>query len=270
MDYNNILPNNVNKSIRGIVFSYIWRAWGQTLVLPYIRNIILGTYCMNNIYIGSTIDRKDYGRRAKTYPKDIKRILETDIKNAIKLNKNAVIATIANYPDESLETHYNSIYINILTKIVTIYDPSNPCGTYSDCALRPILIEIFESIGYQSVEYTPTTACQFLGNEYDSLDIFCQTWSLYMVIENICKNQPIEFNDHLNKAVKARQDIRYQILLNFMRQLLDIPILCIELQKAFITEIKETKDIYGKLPPQEYGLYNSCKWILNAKINDLY
>lgn len=243
---------------REIIFGWIWLAWTEVLNDSSIRKEIISVYCNDpSLYIGPTIEEfENYSQ--------VGRILRTEITNAISQGKTSAIFTIPTLADENGELHYNNLYLHFGKPMrAIILDPSYPLGPYDVTKIHhyPIKDELEElgitKFGYPEIEET----CQI-----DVDDVFCQTWSLFMTAEYVCKGkESLGFRFHGNDKKTIQE--RYQVLHDFILQVIQIKSVQTKLDKIYKKGSRGYDSIrnYPQIRNE-----NAVNWILHSTPEDLY
>jgi hypothetical protein len=132
------------------------------------------------------------------------------------------------------ETHYQTFYVDNINKQVYAIDParkSGKDGIYTPYVSLNLLKPLFEKHGYTFTFIEMTNPAQS-----SKRDVFCQSWSLYILLE-ILQN-----GIHKVKIPKLQLE-RYGLLLNFYKEILQIPTIPQALKKEYVSEIKANKDV---------------------------
>jgi hypothetical protein len=138
------------------------------------------------------------------------------------------------------ETHFQSYIIDNNLKKVCVIDPAydsskpNNAGIYFAEVSNDIIIPYFERKGYTTEFITLTTPAQV-----DAEDVFCQSWTLYILLAKLKQNEYIASNTF---DVPKDQLDKYDMLLSFYQQIFtDMPELCENLQVEYEGEILESR-----------------------------
>jgi hypothetical protein len=133
------------------------------------------------------------------------------------------------------ETHYQTFYLDNVTKHLYMIDPSRKNkadGIYMPFIARNTIQPFYEQQGY---------VCKFIEMtnpaQSSERDVFCQSWSLYILINFL--------QDGLHTVPIPRNQVeRYNVLLNFYQIIIDdIPTLQKELKKEYVSEIQTNKSL---------------------------
>jgi hypothetical protein len=139
------------------------------------------------------------------------------------------------------ETHYQTYIVNNPDKTVHVINPArdvtteNAYGIYEPEITYAVIQPFFEYNDYK-VKYIE------LENPAQSTteDVFCQTWSLYILLEVLQKGPHIV-------AIPKSQSSKYRILLGFYQLIMkSVPIVAKELARLYKEAIKQHADIIKK------------------------
>lgn len=137
---------------------------------------------------------------------------------------------------DDFETHYQTFMLDNRSKILHVINPSrdlkteNGYGIYEPEVAEKVLRPFFEKHGY-SVQYIDLTH----PAQIDTDDVFCQTWSLYILLEIL------KHGVHVVDIPKTQKG-KYEMLLGFYQKCLsDVPAVGKELQHEYKMAIKENK-----------------------------
>ncbi len=168
----------------------------------------------------------------ETYEADLTPILE---------QPGIILFTASNYPDAKTdETHFQTYLVNPSKKTLLMIDParkpSGKTGIYPAAASEKRIKPFFEKNGY-SIDWILTdNTCQS-----SSKDIFCQSWSLYLLIES--------FNTLLGEEARSKLPIprnqleRYALLLDFFKKCVTIPEVCAAFKKDWTEFTAHPNDV---------------------------
>jgi hypothetical protein len=148
-----------------------------------------------------------------------------------------VVFTASNQADATAEpeTHYQTFYLDNVTKHLYMIDPSRKNkadGIYTPFIARNTIQPFYEKQGY---------VCEFIEMtnpaQSSERDVFCQSWSLYILINFL--------QDGLHAVPIPRKQLeRYTVLLNFYQVIItDIPSLKKELTKEYVSELEANKNL---------------------------
>ena len=148
-----------------------------------------------------------------------------------------VVFTASNQAEDTAEpeTHYQTFYLDNVTKHLYMIDPSrknNADGIYTPFIARDTIQPFYEQHGY---------VCKFIEMtnpaQSTSRDVFCQSWSLYILVNFL--------QDGLHTVHIPRNQLeRYSVLLNFYQVIIDdIPTLQKELRKEYVSELQANKNL---------------------------
>ena len=148
-----------------------------------------------------------------------------------------VVFTASNQAEDTAEpeTHYQTFYLDNVTKHLYMIDPSRKNkadGVYTPFIARDTIQPFYEQQGY---------VCEFIEMtnpaQSSDRDVFCQSWSLYILTNFL--------QDGLHTVPIARNQLeRYAVLLNFYQVIIDdVPTLQKELKKEYVTELQANKNL---------------------------
>lgn len=155
-------------------------------------------------------------------------------------NTGIVLFTASNLPDATTgETHFQTFLVNPSAKYVLMIDPARkPTGAegiYSAFASTESIRPFYESKGFRVDWVLTTFPCQTKEE-----DVFCQSWSLYLLIETF-KNQLKPEKNRVNKLpIPRSQKEKYAVLLEFFKECIQIQEVCSQLQKEWTAFTKKT------------------------------
>jgi len=148
-----------------------------------------------------------------------------------------VVFTASNQAEATAEpeTHYQTFYLDNVTKHLYMIDPSRKNkadGIYTPFIARNTIQPFYEQQGY---------VCEFIEMtnpaQSSERDVFCQSWSLYILLNFL--------QDGLHAVPIPRKQLeRYTVLLNFYQVIItDIPSLKKELTKEYVSELEANKNL---------------------------
>jgi hypothetical protein len=148
-----------------------------------------------------------------------------------------VVFTASNQAEATAEpeTHYQTFYLDNVTKYLYMIDPSRKNkadGIYTPFIARNTIQPFYEQQGY---------VCEFIEMtnpaQSSERDVFCQSWSLYILLNFL--------QDGLHAVPIPRKQLeRYAVLLNFYQVIItDIPSLKKELIKEYVSELEANKNL---------------------------
>ena len=138
------------------------------------------------------------------------------------------------------ETHFQSYIVNNCVKKLIVIDPAydktkDGCaGIYMAEVSNEVVIPYFTENGY-SVQFiclsSPAQICES--------DVFCQSWSLYILLQKIQNN---EYLTDVSLEIPVEQLDKYDMLLQFYKQVFtDMPELGDNLRAEYEGEILDTR-----------------------------
>jgi hypothetical protein len=180
--------------------------------------------------------------------------------------KNKVVFTASNIQRVKCddETHFQSYILdNNIKKIIVVdpaYDSSKELfkGIYMAEISLDIIVPFFQRKGYTTSFLSLTTPAQI-----DIGDVFCQSWTLYILLEKLKQDEYIEVSDFV---VPEDQLDKYDMLLSFYRQVFtDMPELGENLQVEYEGEILESRgpNRLTKLEKEQLLNFDPIKLLLN-------
>jgi hypothetical protein len=203
------------------VSSWILFTLRDTIATSAVRHIILKKFLTS---IEGVSFGKDFNtpKEWATYEADLTKVLgESGI----------VLFTASNFPDDTTgETHFQTYLVNPSKKTLLMIDParkpSGASGIYAAAASEKRIKPFFEKNEY-SVDWILTeSTCQS-----SSQDIFCQTWSLYLLIETF--NTLLGDEPRPKLPIPRNQMGRYALLLDFFKKCVAIPEVCDAFKKEW-------------------------------------
>jgi len=141
--------------------------------------------------------------------------------------------------ERDLETHYQMFIVDNKNRKLYVIDPAikngKTYGIYIPQVAVEIIMPFFKENGFKTqfvkLKYPAQT-----NNSEENADIFCQSWSLYILIEFLKDNENLE-NVTIN--IPRSQEERYDILLHFYKELFSsISTLQSDLKKEFVSEVE--------------------------------
>jgi hypothetical protein len=172
-----------------------------------VRNIIQKEILQNDrIYYGKTFGNDiDINIRENTICQYLESIIKIE-------NKEYATFTISNNPDLiKQETHYQGFVMDYINKKLYIFDPAftlKGTGIYKPYISKSLVIPFFENNNWKTEFMVFTNPCQ--TNQHD---VFCQTWSLIMIIKMLNYN----YSD-----IPIKEKDKYVVLAEFYRQIIEI------------------------------------------------
>ena len=209
---------------REIISSWVSYSMRQVMNNENIRNIILANFIQGspNIVFGKTFE-------AKYKLSDLRIYLEQ-----ISTDGKIHLFTVANLPDKlSGETHFQTFILLNASKTIYAIDPARTKkgeGIYGAYAGEYVL-QFFNTKKYIT-EWNPVSyACQTCKE-----DVFCQSWSLFLQIKMFLM---LESGSKLPQVCIPRGlGNRYQLLLDFFKNIVLIPEVATELKSRFKYDMK--------------------------------
>jgi len=210
----------------------------------------------------------------------------------IILLKNYVVFTATNIQEneDDQETHYQTYIVDNTNKILYAIDPAiNPKKKYGYGIYKPMITyktiqPFFEKNGYQFQYVKLMNPAQTLVE-----DVFCQSWTLYILLEllrltspefpcfSLCLH-PVPFaalkataRSKIVINIPKKQIDKYEILLNFYKQILVIESISDKLDKTYKSNVKKNK-AFIKTHATEFkniALMSATDIIINMTPSDL-
>lgn len=176
-----------------------------------------------------------------------------------------VLMTASNIQNSAKDkyTHYQSFIINKDSNIVYAIDPASKehgIGTYVAAITETVVLPVFHRYGYKCKYVTLTNAAQT-----NKQDVFCQTWTLIIMIEaleKIFNNELIDDEIVIDIPSPKPKIKKYKILLDFFKKvLINIPELTMELEMEYIKNMS-----LNRTNIMEYGSFEK---IVNIHVKEL-
>jgi hypothetical protein len=195
----------------------------------------------------------------------------------IILLKNYAVFTATNIQEneDDQETHYQTYIVDNNKKILYAIDPAiNPKKKYGYGIYKPMITyktiqPFFEKNGYQFQYVKLMNPAQTLTE-----DVFCQSWTLYILLEvlknGVSTGSTIEMDEILINIPKKQID-KYELLLNFYKQILVVESISDKLNKTYKSNVKKNKAFIKThtINFKNIALMNATDIILNMKPSDL-
>jgi hypothetical protein len=188
-----------------IAVSWVLYSIREIVGISSLRNDILKAFInddiMNQIEFGNT-----FGAESK--PVELQEFLESKIRQQTNRKRFFIFSGI-NRP-RSGETHYQGFIIDYREKILYIADPAmtrDGPGIYKPFLAQQQVIPFFKRFHFDSQFILTSHPCQT-----SSQDVFCQSWSLYIMIQ---------FLNNIGHIIPIPQSQiqRYGILLRFYKDI---------------------------------------------------
>jgi len=140
------------------------------------------------------------------------------------------------------ETHYQTFIVDNIKKVLYVIDPAKKnvrdYGIYIPQVAIEIIMPFFEEKKYK----TKFVKLKFPAQTNDSAeeaDIFCQSWSLYILIEFLKDNDKDNLTNITINIPKGQKE-RYDILLKFLKDVFSsIPSLQPDLKRIFVSVLQK-------------------------------
>jgi len=215
-----------NDPYRETAISWTLHAMKSMLGIKSVRNKVLKHFYpeIKNLANAETFDAFDPAEKIVKYVEGIMQIEPYIVFTATNM------AELVAVP----ETHYQTFYMDNINKQVFAIDPARKNGKdgiYTPFVSNDLLKPLFERHGYTFTFIEMTNPAQS-----SIRDVFCQSWSLYILID-ILKN-----GVHKVKIPKPQLE-RYGVLLQFYKDILQIPTMPQTLKKEYTSELKANKDV---------------------------
>ena len=215
-----------NDPYRETAISWTLHAMKSMLGIKSVRNKVLKHFypSIKNLANAETFDAFDPAEKIVKYVEGIMHVEPYVVFTATNM------AELVAVP----ETHYQTFYVDNINKQVFAIDPARKNGKdgiYTPFVSNDLLKPLFEKHGYTFTFIEMTNPAQS-----SIRDVFCQSWSLYILLE-ILKN-----GIHKVKIPKPQLE-RYGVLLQFYKDILQIPTMPQTLKKEYTSELKANKDV---------------------------
>lgn len=282
-----IKTKNKTKSIKPIIYnrpdaiSWILHSMKNTLGYENIRAEIIKNFypeIKNPEYI-KTFDAfiEDYNNNKKEYKKNYnKKIfdMKTYFNDIMSLNDYVVFSAsnIEEYIENGrdIETHYQTFICDNTHKILYCIDPAlkprdtplkkpkqplynNTYGIYVPMIAINEIMPFYKKNGYNTCFISLSHAAQ-TNNTEEKADVFCQSWSIYILLKLLENSIDGDFSNIIIN-IPEDQNERYDILLNFYKNIIKIPIISETLNNEYLTELENYnhRDInkLNKINPSE-------------------
>ena len=244
----------ISKQHRKIAISWVLHSIKNVIGYEQIRKIIIEYFFpdITNPEKIKTFDasveyiegnEKDYN---KNYKKKTKELLDY-CKETTRL-QNYVVFTATNIEefreeDRDLETHYQMFIVDNENRKLYVIDPAikdGEPGIYVPQIAIDIIMPFFEENGYNTQIVELTSPAQIDDTE-ESADIFCQSWTLYILIKFLENKVGNHINNTVINIPKNQKD-KYKILLKFYKDIFsNIQELQSDLRVEYIDELKKNK-----------------------------
>jgi len=144
------------------------------------------------------------------------------------------------------ETHYQMFVIDNTHKTLFVIDPAlkpnKKPGIYVPQVALEIVMPFFKEHDYKTT-FVPLSHPAQTDDSEDNADVFCQSWTLYILLELLKQGQKTKKADHtfsgITIDIPKDQSKRYQLLLKFYKNILrTIPIVGTVLNQEYVSELK--------------------------------
>jgi len=156
--------------------------------------------------------------------------------------KGVVVFTATNIQQDQLdnETHFQSYILDNNSKTIYIIDPAydktktGNAGIYMAEVSTQVIIPFFQKKGYTTTFIDLSRSAQINDG-----DVFCQSWSLYILLKMLKNN---EYLHNISCDIPKLQIDKYNMLLQFYKQLfIDMPELGTNLKIEYDAEILDSR-----------------------------
>jgi len=150
-----------------------------------------------------------------------------------------------------IETHYQTFIVDNKNHQMFTIDPAlksnGKTGIYTPQIAMEEIMPFFEDNGYKTQFIRLTNPAQTDDSD-ETADIFCQSWSLYILIRVLERSKNNSFTRIVVDIPKSQLD-RYNVLLNFYKDIItNIPNVKQILNEEYVSELNEYKKTgYTKL-----------------------
>jgi hypothetical protein len=220
---------------RATAVSWTLHAMKSLLGLKTVRNKVLKYFCptIENLHQAETFDAFQPTADLLLYCEQIRH------------SHPYVVFTASNCAEDVAEpeTHYQAFYLDNVNKHLYMIDPArknNADGIYTPFIALDTIQPFYEQHGY---------VCQFIEMTHPAQsttrDVFCQSWSLYILLNILQNNQLLQHGRDIHNVVfiPKKQLDRYAVLLDFYQMLLRIPTLSQLLVDEYVAELTSNKDL---------------------------
>ena len=147
------------------------------------------------------------------------------------------------------ETHYQMFVIDNTHKTMFVIDPAlkpnKKPGIYVPQVALEIVMPFFKEHDYKTT-FVPLSNPAQTDDSEDNADVFCQSWSLYILLELLDQGDNHKDGSHKFSGITVKipkgQTKRYEILLEFYKRILtEIPSVGTVLNEEFVSELKSYK-----------------------------
>ena len=252
----------MSKVVREDVVSWVLHSIKSTLGYEDVRRTVL-THLYPDVQHPTHIKTFDahiaYTTKAsydKNYQKKVDQILHY-CESATHLAE-YVIFTATNLEEyrtkaqgRDTETHYQMFIIDTTHKTLFVIDPAlkpnKRPGIYTPQVALDIVMPWFKDYGYKTT-FVPLSNPAQTDSSEDNADVFCQSWSLYILWQVLVQGggdgsggKGHKFSGITVKIPKG-QTKRYEILLEFYKRILtEIPSIGVDLNREFVSELTSYK-----------------------------
>ena len=207
-------------------------------------------------------------KRGKTQ-QDKKHEIEKYLSSIITL-KDIVVFTATNIQRDIFdnETHFQSYIVDNDNKIAYIIDPAfnkNGTGIYHPEISIEIIRPFFEKHLYK-VEFVKLSS----PAQVNEGDVFCQTWSLLILLE-LLEDKKYN-NDNKEFIIPKKQADKYEMILQFYKKIFnELPDLRDNLKIEYEGEIKDCRGIDCPTTADKIELlkYDTVKLLLSMKTSEM-
>ena len=232
-----IFMSSPTKREKAIAISWILHAMKEVFGIEKIRKDIIKTFyhaVKNPKYIRTFDAFQQYEKKPYTDKKN--EII--DYCTSILGLSHYVVFTASNIQQnaDDNETHYQTFLVDNRAKTLYVINPSRDLktehgyGIYEPEVAEKVLRPFFEAHGYKVQYIDLTHPAQVITD-----DVFCQTWSLYILLEIL------KHGVHVVDIPKTQKG-KYELLLGFYKTCLsEVPSVAKELQHEYAAAIKENK-----------------------------
>lgn len=153
--------------------------------------------------------------------------------------------------DRDTETHYQTFVVDNKNHQMFTIDPAlksnGKNGIYTPQIAMEEIMPFFEDNGYKTQFIRSKNPAQTDDSD-ETADVFCQSWSLYILLQVLQKSKNNSFKGIVVDIPKSQLD-RYTILLNFYKDIVtNIPNVNQTLNEEYVSELNEYKKTgYTKL-----------------------
>lgn len=222
-------PRATSPNVDDVLSSWVLDALRRVMGFEDMRNTILSYFLKNteDVVLGRTFGMENTETEVVKY---LKKITGKTLSN-----KKYLLFTASNQASQG-ETHYQAFVVDYVSKKLWVIDPASvegKQGIYDAYVATLTIMPFFKKLGWKTGFVKLTNACQSTTD-----DIFCQTWSLWLLIKFI----NILLHDKPKTITISKSlFVRYRRLLRFYKECIDVPGVCEELRRTYQETIQTSE-----------------------------